>query len=89
MTMSFFGDKSREDDLFYALAQELEPAAVESASVAASEVGADTNAALASVIATLAKFAETLDDAGHPSAVKVDNVLNFIEQEFTTNTVST
>lgn len=83
MSMSFFGDKNREDELFYALAQELEVPAPESPA-AASEAGAAVDSALASVIATLGKFADNLEAVGHPSVAKVDKVLNFIEKEFLT-----
>lgn len=77
--MSFLGNQSRENELIQALAQNMAPSLEKSASIEDRET--EPTNALASVVNTLVKCADRLDEVGHPAADKVDEVLAFIDQE--------
>ena len=80
--VSFLSNQSREDEIIYALAQELQNTDQETIETPTVEV--EVSNALASVVETLNKCAEKLEAVGHPSLEHVDNVLSFIDKEFFT-----
>lgn len=79
--MSFLGNKNREDELFYALAQELSPAETATEANAVTP-DAEVQNTLASVIDTLVKCADKLEGLGHPGVEHINDLLAFIEKDF-------
>lgn len=77
---SFLGSSARENELLQALSKGLGPKMQKSASVE----GAEPKTVLSSVMETLVKCADSLDDVGHPAAQKVDEVLTFIANDLLT-----
>lgn len=79
MSGGFLASGEREDELFYALAQELDSLPADNTELKPED---ELGNALASIVETLTKCAEKLEAVGHPSLEQVDNVLSFIDTEF-------
>lgn len=74
--ISFLGNKDSEEALVQALAQNLSEEQIEKSAEAKK-----TNELL-SVIEVLDKCASNLEEVGHPSSKKVNEVLSFIDSTF-------